>query len=148
MASKSPLAVVKAQFGDKSKLVDAVKKLVGEDLWLPRTSADRGGSKGLEQVANAKLLRLHATLSTVKEKFGTRKKLIDAVLEAAKRTKDAGYRTRLEAYPVPRLWDMYRSLTRGAKAAAAAAKPKTVAAPKAAKAAPAKKAAPKAKEGK
>ena len=55
MAIKSPLAVVKERFGDKAKLVDALKAFVNEDLWLGRTSSDRGGSKGLENISNAKL---------------------------------------------------------------------------------------------
>ena len=97
---KSPLALVKEKFGDKAKLVAAVEKFAGDDLWVARTNKD----KGLAHVSNAKLLRLHATFTEVKEKFGTREKLIDAILELEKRTKDAGYkRPRLQAWPVPRL---------------------------------------------
>ena len=120
MASKAPLSIVKEKFGEKAKLVEAVKGFMTEELWLGRTSSDRGGSRGLEHVSNAKLLRLHATFSEVKEKFGTRAKLIDAILDAEKRTKDAGYRTRLEAYPVPRLYDHYKSAIKRAKSASAA----------------------------
>ncbi|HZU85717.1 MAG TPA: hypothetical protein VE987_22475 [Polyangiaceae bacterium] len=105
MATKSPLSLVKETFGDKSKLVEAVQKLSGDDLWVARTNE----SKGLARVSNAKLLRLHATFTEVKEKFGTREKLIDAVLELQKRTGDAGLRQRLSAWPVPRLYDVYRS---------------------------------------
>jgi hypothetical protein len=119
MARKSPLAVVQERFGDKSKLVDAVKGFMTEELWLGRTSSDRGGSRGLEHVSNAKLLRLHATFSEVKEKFGTRTKLIDAILDAEKRAKDTGYRARLEAYPVPRLYDHYKSAIKRAKSSSA-----------------------------
>ena len=43
----------------------------------------------------------------MKEKFGTRAKLIDAICELEKRAKDEGYKARLGSYPVPRLWDMY-----------------------------------------
>jgi hypothetical protein len=111
----SPLAIVKDKFGDKQKLVEAVKALATEELWLARTNADRGGDRGLEHVSNAKLLRLHGVLSHVKEKFGTRGKLIDALLEAEKRTKDAGLRKRYEAYPVPRLFDLYKATTKRAK---------------------------------
>lgn len=145
MATKSPLARVKEGFGDKAKLVEAIEKLTGDDLWVSRTNA----SKGLAHVSNAKLLRLHATFKEVKEKFGTREKLIDAILELEKRTKDAGYRQRLAAWPVPRLYDVFRSTTkRHAAGAAPAAKPakKAAAAPKAAataEAKPAKKAAAK-----
>ncbi|MBK9258634.1 MAG: hypothetical protein IPM54_02235 [Polyangiaceae bacterium] len=118
MARKAPLAIVKERFGDKAKLVEAVKTFVGEDLWLGRASSDRGGNKGLEHVSNAKLLRLHATFSEVKEKFGSRDKLIDAILKAENRTKDPGYKKRLEAHPVPRLYDHYKSANKRAKAAA------------------------------
>ncbi|HRI65868.1 MAG TPA: hypothetical protein PK156_16590 [Polyangium sp.] len=122
MANKAPLAIVKDRFGDKTKLVEAIKALATEELWLGRTNSDQGGNRGLEHVSNAKLLRLHATFSEVKEKFGTRDKLIDAVLTAENRTKDAGYKKRIEAYPVPRLYDHYKSAAKRAKAAAAAKK--------------------------
>ena len=156
MASKNPLAIVKERFGDKAKLVEAVKGFATEDLWLGRVSSDRGGTKGLDHVSNAKLLRLHATFSVVKEKFGTRAKLIEETLTVLNRSKDQGYKKRLEAYPVPRLWDMYQSATkrvnRAAKpkrtaaktekpkaAAKTAAKKKTTAKKKTASASPAKK---------
>jgi hypothetical protein len=118
MASKAPLAVVKERFGDKAKLVEAIKSLATEELWLGRTNTDQGGNRGLEHVSNAKLLRLHATFTEVKEKFGTRDKLIDAILTSENRTKDAGYKKRIEAYPVPRLYDHYKSAAKRAKAAA------------------------------
>ena len=126
---KSPLAQVKDKHGDKAKLVAAIEKLAKDGLWLERTNKN----KGLGHVANAKLIRLHDIFSAVKEKFGTRDKLIEAILDAEKRSKDEGYKTRLEKYPVPRLWDLYKSRTHAA-------------APKVAKAKPAKKAAPKAKK--
>jgi len=113
---KSPLASVKEKFGDKKKLVEAVEKFTGEDLWVGRTSKD----KGLAHVSNAKLLRLHATFSAVKEKFGTRAKLIDAIVTLEKRTKDDGYKARLGAYPVPRLWDLFQSVDKRSKHAAKA----------------------------
>jgi hypothetical protein len=131
MPTKTPLAVVKDKFGDKKKLVEAVEKLTGEALWVSRTNRD----KGLAHVSNAKLLRLHATFTEVKEKFGTREKLIDAIVEIEKRTKDAGYRQHLSAWPVPRLYDTYRSLQKrhgvpaapSAKTAAPAKKTKAAA---------------------
>ena len=119
---KSPLAIVKEKFEDKAKLVEAVKGLATEELWLGRTSKDRGHDRGLEHVSNAKLLRLHAVLSEVKDKFGTRGKLIDEILAAENRSKDAGLKKRLEAYPVPRLYDLYKSAKKRAAAAAKTAK--------------------------
>jgi hypothetical protein len=133
--AKSPLTIMKDTFGDKAKLVAAVEKFTSDDLWVARTNKD----KGLAHVSNAKLLRLHATFSAVQEKFGTRAKLIDAILEIEKRAKDEGYKKHLGAFPVPRLWDLYKSSSKrnavkpeGAKQAKAAAVKKAAAAPKAA----------------
>ena len=132
---KNPLAAIKEKFENKAKLVAELEKLAkDDDLWVARVNKD----KGLAHVSNAKLLKLQATFAAVKEKFGTRAKLIDAICEVEKR-KDEGYKTRLGAYPVPRLWDMYKSAAKRAGAAAKSAKSEK---PAAKKAAPAK-AAPK-----
>jgi hypothetical protein len=143
MASKSPLALMKDKFGEKKSLVEAVEKLTKDDLWVARTNKD----KGLAHVSNAKLLRLHTIFTAVKEKFGTRDKLIDAILDLTKRGKDAGYRSALAKHPVPRLFDMYKSTSKRVAAAAEKAKEKPAkAAP--AKKAPAAKAKPAAKAAK
>jgi hypothetical protein len=135
--AKSPLSIVKEKFETKEKLVAAVEKFTTDDLWVARTNKD----KGLAHVSNAKLIRLHATFSAVKEKFGTRAKLIEAICELEKRAKDEGYKARISAYPVPRLWDLYKaSAKRNAPKAAPA---KRAAKPAAAKPAPAKKTAAK-----
>ena len=117
MATKSPLLAVKEAFGDKKKLIEAVKAFQTEELWLGRMSSDRGGSKGLARVSNAKLLRLHETFKAVKDKYGSRAKLIGTILEIEKRTKDEGYKARLESFPVPRLFDHLKSAEKRAKAA-------------------------------
>jgi hypothetical protein len=127
MSANSPLALVKEKFGDKAKLVESVEKLASDDLWVARTNKD----KGLAHVSNSKLLRLHAVFTEVKEKFGTREKLIDAIVELEKRTKDAGFRQRLSQWPVPRLYDAYRSASKRLGAAAKAAAPKAAPKPKA-----------------
>jgi hypothetical protein len=108
--NKSPAAIVKEHFGDKAKLVAALGPFTNDDLWVPRVNE----AKGLARVPNAKLLRLFAVLSAVKEKFGSRSKLVDAICEIEKRSKDEGYKKRLLAYPVPRLYDLYRSTARRA----------------------------------
>jgi hypothetical protein len=108
--SKSPAAIVKQQFGDKAKLVAALGPFTNEDLWVSRINE----TKGLARVSNAKLLRLFGVLSAVKEKFGTRAKLVDTICEIEKRSKDEGFKNRLLAYPVPRLYDAYRSAAKRA----------------------------------
>ena len=121
---KNPLATIKNKFESKAKLVAALETITkDDDLWVSRLNAN----KGLAHVSNAKLLKLHATFAAVKEKFGTRAKLIDAIAEIEKRAKDDGYKARLGAYPVPRLWDMYRSVSKRATAATKAAKKKPAA---------------------
>lgn len=113
MTTKSPLALVKERFTDKDGLLKALKSLATEDLWFDRTDA----SKGLDSVSNKKLLRLHTVLSDVKKQFGTRAKLVDAILEQEKRSKDEGYKTRLARLNTPRLFDQYRAGAKRAKAA-------------------------------
>ena len=102
----SPRAQVVERFGSKQDLVQAIEDL-GDDLFLDRTNQD----KGLERVSNAKLLRLHSVLTEVKESFGSREKLIDAICDLEKR-KDSGYRERLEDWGTPRLLDWYRASKR------------------------------------
>jgi len=109
------LATAKERFESKEKLVVAVQELMTDDLWVARLSKDRGGARDIKHVSNAKLLKLHALLTQVKEEFGSRTKLIDAILELEGHSKDAGYRARLEPYPVPRLYDLHQSAKRRAK---------------------------------
>jgi hypothetical protein len=148
--SKSPAAIVKEKFGDKAKLVAALGPFTNDDLWVKRVNE----SKGLERVSSAKLLHLFEVFTAVKEKFGTRGKLVDTICELEKRSKDDGYKQRLLGYPVPRLYDAYRAAAR--RSGKAAPKDKSAAVAKAApKAAPAKstkkaeapKAKPAAKKG-
>ena len=106
----SPLTQVKDRFKDKSSLIAAVRELCTEDLWVGRLEAH----KGLDCVSNRKLLRLHGVLSDVKSKYSTRTGVIDAILKAEKREKDAGYRTRLEGQPTPRLLDHARATSKRA----------------------------------
>jgi hypothetical protein len=110
----SPLAQVKERFKDKASLVAAVRELATEELWIDRLNED----KGFDCISNAKLLRLYEILTRVKKEFGSRAKLIEAILETEKRTKDTGYRSRLERWPTPRLWDALRAARRRAKAVA------------------------------
>ncbi|HEY4159917.1 MAG TPA: hypothetical protein VGM29_17520 [Polyangiaceae bacterium] len=138
---KSPVLVVKERFQSKDKLVEAVQKLATEDLWLDRVN----GAKGLARVTNKKLVRLHDTLTDAKARFGSRAKLISAILELNKRVKDQGYEKLLGSYPLPRLLDLHASAARAAKKApAVSAKPKPAKADKPVKATAPKAAAPKA----
>ncbi len=123
---KSPVAVVKERFESKDKLVEAVQKLATADLWI-----DRVGAKGLGKVSNQKLVKLHTALSDAQKRFGSRDKLISAILELSKRTKDAGYAAGLKKQPLPQLLDLHASAERAGQKASAKVAAKT--APKAVK---------------
>jgi hypothetical protein len=141
--SKSPLVSVKERFESKEKLVAAVEKLASSELWLARVNE----KKGLARVSNAKLLHLHDVLTDAKTRFGSRDKLVSAIVELAKRPKDKDYQASLGNSSLPRLLDLHRSLEKASKRAAKQpVKAEKKAAPKKAKAAPAAKteAAPKA----
>jgi hypothetical protein len=113
MTTKSPLALVKERFTDKDSLIKALKELATEELWTDRLDQD----KGLDSISNKKLLRLHTVLSDVKKQFGSRAKLVEAILTQEKRAKDEGYKTRLNGLSTPRLFDQYKSGAKRAKAA-------------------------------
>ena len=147
MPTKSPLEEVNDKFGGKDKLVE---KLVG---LLESDEPKEELRKKLLAVANKKLLRLHGVASLVKEKYGSRDKLLEQLATSTGRAKDKDYRTRLETFTTPRLVDAVKIAERRSKgpaakgrapAAAKAAKP---AAPKKEKAA-AKKPAAKSAGGK
>ncbi|MSP16063.1 MAG: hypothetical protein EXR73_05525 [Myxococcales bacterium] len=129
MSNKSPLNIVKAEHGDKSKLVDKVMGLVerGEE----ETDALRSR---LQTASNKQLLRLLGVAKTVKEQYGTSAKLAASVAAALGRTKDADYVRKLESYTPAKLLDMAQSLAKRARGTATKV---------AAKAAPVAKAAAK-----
>ena len=109
--SKSPLSIVKERFGDdpkkaKEKLVAAVKKAAGKDLWLDRLNED----KGLEHVSNKKLLHLEQVLEAVGKEVGSREKLVDAIAKAQGRQKDEAYKAGLSEESTPALWDRYQAV--------------------------------------
>jgi hypothetical protein len=116
---KSPLQQVKDRFGTKEALIKELKGLVDKtDLFIQKFSEQ----KGLERISNLKLLRLHRLAKEVQEKFGTRQKLIDALVELDGRVKDADYRKRFEKHTIGRLYDVYRATERRVKGAARKAK--------------------------
>src|SRR5882757_9213743 len=111
---KTPLSLVKERFESKQQLVAAVQKLATQDLWLDRVSS----VKGLGRVSNAKLVRLHDTLSDAKKRFGSRDKLVSSIVELKKRIKDKGFASKLAAYPLPQLLDLHAAAERENKRAA------------------------------
>jgi len=112
MATKSPLQLVKDQYGGKDKLVDKLLGLVerGEE------SKDDLRTR-LLAAPNSKLLRLLATTTEIKDRFGSKDKLVDAILGLKKRAKDNDYREKLLGHTPGRLLDLYRSSSKHTKKA-------------------------------
>jgi hypothetical protein len=129
MSQKSPLEKVNDDFGGKDKLVE---KLVG---LLESDESKEDLRKRLLSVANKKLLRLHRVASAVRERYGSRDKLLEQTVTVIGRPKDKDIRTRLEGLSTSRLLDMAHVSERRTKAASAPPKPRG---PK-----PVRKAAPK-----
>ncbi|HJX64325.1 MAG TPA: hypothetical protein VJ860_10300 [Polyangia bacterium] len=121
MSQKSPLSLVNETFGAKDKLVDKLVAMLdrGEE---PKAEL----RKRLLSAANRRLLNLHRVAATVKEKFGSRDKLVAQAAELLGHSKDKNFVSRLDNQSDARLLDVVTAAGRRAKRAAP--KPKTKAA--------------------
>lgn len=70
----------------------------------------------LSKASNTQLLRLQRVVDTVKDKYGSREKLIEAIGTATNKSKDKDYLAKLATFPLPRLLDLATSATRSARA--------------------------------
>jgi hypothetical protein len=114
--SKSPLQIIKERFGDdpakaKAKLVEAVKKAAGKELWLDALNE----TKGLEHVSNKKLLHLEQVFEAVSKDVGSRDKLVAELAELQGRGKDEPYKLGLAKSSTPKLWDELQAARARAK---------------------------------
>lgn len=127
MATKSPLATVKDEFGGKDKLVDKIVGLLGSSEEESKDDL----RKRLLGAANGKLIRLHRLASELKE-AGGRDKLTTSVATELGRAKDKDYVEKLGSYSTGRLLDVLKSArhrnTRQGAAKAAKPAPKAPAA--------------------
>jgi hypothetical protein len=111
-AARHPFGRVKDRHGSKEALVKTlVEPLAAGD---EDTEVLRGR---LLKASNQQLLRLQGVVATVKEKWGGRDKLIDAIGKAMNKAKDRDYLARLAAMSLPRLLDLASATARRAKSA-------------------------------
>jgi hypothetical protein len=102
---KTPSVKVKEQFGSKENLLKEVKKLFEKTDFFP----DRlNPEKGLERVSNRKLLRLHAMATELKDKFGSRKSMIEEYVKLAGQANVEAMKEKLAEMTLGRLVDLYR----------------------------------------
>ncbi len=100
----TPLQIVKDKFQTRANLVDTIIPLLD--------GADDGTRARLMSASNRKLLRIHETALIVRDKFGGRKNLKDAILTARypKGNPDDGFLKRLEEASLKRLLELHRQV--------------------------------------
>jgi hypothetical protein len=127
--NKAPLSVVKEQFGSKEQLVDALIALP-EGVLSRQALGEEGDEKEAKDAfrtrlltaANGKLLRLHKVGRAVADKWGSKDKLVDALLTLQRRAKDEDYGKKLRTLSLGKLFDQMTSLERATKRAQRKAK--------------------------
>ncbi len=100
---KSPKQMVQAQFKTRQDLVAAIVSLIA------------GGADERQRLmgtTNAKLLRIHEVASEVKQKFGGKAGLIDAIqkLQFPAGKANEGWKEKMQTFTVKRLYDKHRQL--------------------------------------
>jgi hypothetical protein len=104
---KNPLQTVSEKFGSKDKLVSELLSLIKRSADLSKDEF----KKTLLAQSNRKLLVLHQRETDVKDRFGSKTKLVDALVSAKmgkNKIEDRGYRSHLEHRTNGQLLDMAR----------------------------------------
>lgn len=104
-ARETPLTKVKRLHGSKDSLIDAL----AADLARESGEGKDEIKERLAGAPNSKLLRLHTAMASVREKYGSKDKLIQAISQARGHGKDQDYVSKLQNYSITRLLDMARS---------------------------------------
>jgi hypothetical protein len=108
---RHPKAKVSTNHGGKEALAKALAPS------LARGDEDTDVlAKRLTTASNTQLLRLQRLVETVKQKWGSREKLIAAITDGQKKGKDKDFVAKLESFPLPRLVDLATSAARRARA--------------------------------
>jgi hypothetical protein len=99
--------------GHESKA--ALAKTLAESL--ARADEDTGViAERLKTASNHQLLRLHNAVTTMKDKYGSRDKLIAAIGKATNKGTDKDYLAALDKLSLPNLLDLVKSHERRARA--------------------------------
>ena len=100
----TPLSQVKSQFGNRQGLVDAILPLLG--------SQDEDTKSRLMGTSNKKLLRIFETANIVKDRFGSRKNLVQEILTLRypNRAPDDGFLKKVEEATLKNLLELHRQV--------------------------------------
>lgn len=105
---KSPLQKVRDEFGSKEELAKRLLPL----LERPEGESQEAFARRLGAASNLKLLRLWRAEHAVKERFGSKEKLVDALVTAKFGKDNADYRASLNGLTKTRLLDLHRQIAR------------------------------------
>jgi hypothetical protein len=98
---RHPKGRVSEAHGSKAALAKALAPV------LARTDEDTGALETrLAKASNAQLLRLQRASQTLKDKYGSRDKLIAAIGTASHKSKDKDYLAKLDSYSLSQLLDL------------------------------------------
>ena len=107
--AKAPAKIVprhpKARLADAHGSKAALAKAIAPLLAAADQDSDALQAR-LQKASNAQLLRLQRATQTLKDKYGNREKLIEAIGAATKKSKDKDYLAKLASYSLPRLLDL------------------------------------------
>ena len=92
---------------------EALAKALAPALALGDEDSDTVAGR-LKTASNTQLLRLQKLVQTVQTKWGSREKLIQALVDGDKKGKDKDYVAKLATYPLPRLVDLAQAAARRA----------------------------------
>lgn len=104
MAKLSPLARVKADHGSKAELA----KKVAAVLDRPESEDAAAFEARVSHMSNAQLLRLLAANTFVQNKFGSKEKLVAAIVTARFAGGNADYANKISGFTLPKLIDLAR----------------------------------------
>lgn len=105
---RTPLETVKEQFGSREELAKQLAAMVDKMHGDESTQQVKSRLMGL---SNPRLLRLYRVEQTVREQYGDKSKLIDAIIEKRSgqgHAADETYRAKLESFTKARLLDLTR----------------------------------------
>lgn len=102
---ETPLARVKRLHGSKEALIDSLAAELAKETGESKDDV----RERLAGAPNTKLLRLHETLTAVRDKYGSKDRLVESLSQARGHGKDQDYVAKLQTYSLPRLLDMMRA---------------------------------------
>jgi hypothetical protein len=108
---RHPKAKLAALHGSKQALAKTLAESIAREDEDTDVIAGR-----LNKASNTQLLRLSRVVETIKEKFGSREKLIASIGTAENKAKDKDYLAKLDALSLPHLLDLATAHQRRARA--------------------------------